>query len=268
MSARRDFDRRALLGSGAAAALLAASGLSLDAQPRRGGHLRIAAADADGVMMLARMAVFDTLTEVAPDGGLRGELATDWTGGADAKTWRLSLRDDAVFHDGRPFAPEDALGALAAPFSPVAPMIADMRTVSGALEVALLAPDPDFPYRLSDPALAVGPGGPVPESMGDWVGTGLYHLVRGAEGRHFLGRRMDDHYKDGRAGWFDAVDAITVTDLDVRVEALRDGHVDVIEAEAEEKPALTASNAITTPRVVSGRARLDDWRIGERWWRA
>ena len=105
-------DRRALFASGAAAALLAASGLSAETLPRRGGRLRIAAADGQGVAAVARGAVFETLTEVAPDGLLRGELATGWHGSADARHWRVDLREGAVFHDGRPLTADDVLATL------------------------------------------------------------------------------------------------------------------------------------------------------------
>ncbi|MDA0961817.1 MAG: peptide ABC transporter substrate-binding protein, partial [Proteobacteria bacterium] len=93
-------DRRALFTTGAAAALLAASGVSLDAAPQRGGRLRLAVPRGDLFEAAARGALYDTLTDVGPDGLLRGELATDWTTDAQARDWRLTLRRDVRFHDG------------------------------------------------------------------------------------------------------------------------------------------------------------------------
>ena len=255
-------DRRALFASGAAAALLAATGLSADSLPRRGGRLRIAAADGAGVAAVARGAVFETLTEVAPDGLLRGELATGWQGSADAKTWRIALRTDAVFHNGAGFGARDALATLQRPDSPVAGAIAEARAVSGGLEITLTQGDPDFPYRLADPALAIAPGGIMPAAMEDWRGTGLYRVVTARDGRQYLGRRVDAHWKDGQAGWVDAVEVIAITDADVRDEALRDGFVDI----AETGEGLGKGDHVGQPRVVSDRARFDDGRIAERWW--
>lgn len=265
---RRHLDRRALFASGAAAALLAASGLSAEDRPQRGGRLRIAAADAAGVLSVARLAVFDTLTEVAPDGILRGELATGWRGSPDARHWQIDLRDDAVFHDGRPFVAADAIGALTAPASPVAATIAEARAATGGIEITLRAGDADFPYRLSTPALAIAPGGIVPADMADWTGTGLYRLAEARQGRHFLGRRMDAHYKDGQAGWFDSVEAIAISDAEVRAEALRDGFVEVAEDPAGADNILPSSGSIARPATISTRGRFDDGRVAERWWMA
>lgn len=265
---RRQLDRRALFASGAAAALLAASGLSAGTRPRRGGRLRIAAADGAGVMSVARMAVFDTLTEVAADGLLKGELATGWHGSADACDWRIDLREDAAFACGRPFAAADAAAALLAPGSPVAGRIAAAVAVPGGLEIRLRASDADFPYRLSDPALAVAPGGPVPASMSDWSGTGLYRLVQGRDGRRYLGRRVERHYKDGAAGWVESVEVVALTDPATRAEALRGGFVDVAEDPAGAAPGLASAASAGRPATVSDRGRLDDGRIAERWWMA
>lgn len=88
--------RRGLLKTGAAAGVLAASGLPLRAQ-QRGGTLRLGLAGAntsdswdsrthsDSYMIMASHgAVFDCLTEVAANGELVGELAESWEASADA----------------------------------------------------------------------------------------------------------------------------------------------------------------------------------------
>ena len=60
----RRMDRRALFTSGAAAALLAASGLPALATPRRGGRLRLAVPRDGSLMQLAKGAAQDNLTEI------------------------------------------------------------------------------------------------------------------------------------------------------------------------------------------------------------
>ncbi len=73
---RQRLDRRALFASGAAAALLAARGLSAGVLPKRGGKLRLALSGAarsddwtrgDGLFMqVAKLGlVYETLTEIA-----------------------------------------------------------------------------------------------------------------------------------------------------------------------------------------------------------
>ena len=105
-------DRRALFASGAAAALLAASGLSVGASPRAGGSLRLAVPRDGSLARIATGAMFDTLTEVAPDGTLKGELATSWQGSADARLWSFRLQDAVRFHDGTELKPRHVVSAL------------------------------------------------------------------------------------------------------------------------------------------------------------
>jgi ABC-type transport system substrate-binding protein len=267
-------DRRALFTTGAAAALLAASGVSLDAAPRRGGRLRLAVPRGDLFDAAARGALYDTLTDVGPDGLLRGELATDWTTDAQARDWRLTLRRDVRFHDGRPFTAEDAAAALAG-HGVKARLDADVDV----LRVVLDAPDPDLPYRLADPALVMqGPGaGDLP------AGTGPYALRSLRPGRHLIADRVLPHHKDGQSAWFDSIEIAVIPDAAVRAEALRDGFVDVAALPdagvlvnrpgllfhpSEAEASLVAAQEITRPRNVGTRAPLDDGRIAQRWWRA
>ncbi|MCG8453484.1 MAG: hypothetical protein MI717_09935, partial [Spirochaetales bacterium] len=90
--------RRGLLQTGAAAAVLSATGMPLRAQAKRGGKLTAGLSGAntsdswDGrthsdlfMIASAHGTVFDALTEVAADGSLKGELAESWEASPDAK---------------------------------------------------------------------------------------------------------------------------------------------------------------------------------------
>lgn len=268
-------DRRALFTSGAAAALLAASGVSLSAAPRRGGRLRLAVPRADARFEAAmRGAVYETLTEVGPDGLLRGELATSWSSDAAGREWVLELRNDARFHDDRPFTSDDAAHTLR-----THGLMADFD-VDGAhrLRLRLDAPNPQLPYLLADPQMVMLPCGAETATP---VGTGLYQVQRYQEERHFLGRRVQPHYKDGQAGWFDEVEIAIIPDAAVRAEALRDGFVDVADLPRAEglgdtsalilRPdpetiELAAREGVGVPKQLGSRAPLDDGRIAQRWW--
>lgn len=276
-------DRRALFASGAAAALLSAAGVSLDAAPVPGGRLRLAVPRADGLMeAVARASVFDTLTEIAPDGVLRGELATGWRASPDARVWLFDLRRDAVFHDGTRLTAGDVAASLRAHDAPeLAGVLSAEATAPAQLRLELAEGNPHLPYLLSDPRLIVGPAGEVAAPFEAWIGTGRYRLERARAGRHFLGQRVDPHYKDGRAGWADSVEIIVIPDAGVRAEALRDGYVDVAAlplAEglagggflchpSPENIALAARRDVGMPRRIGARAALDDGRIAERWWK-
>ncbi|MGD9864657.1 MAG: ABC transporter substrate-binding protein [Pseudodonghicola sp.] len=272
-------DRRALFTSGAAAALLAASGVSLAASPRPGGHLRLAVPRDGSLDRVARGAVFDGLTEIGPDGVLRPELAATWTGSADARHWRFELREGVVFHDGRALGVEDAVASVLAWQVPGLIRVEAERPRTVLLELA--AGDPDLPYHLAAADRIVAPGGRIDLALGDAVGTGAYRVDRAQDGRHFRATRVDGHYKQGQAGWVDSVEVIVIPDAAVRAEALRDGFVDVAALPASdgllgrgeflyhpsaENMALAARRGVGIPRRIGSRAALDDGRIAERWW--
>ncbi|MEL6452812.1 MAG: ABC transporter substrate-binding protein [Pseudomonadota bacterium] len=252
------FDRRALFASGAAAALLAATGAA--AVPQRGGRLR--AALSEGLFAQAVTAtVYDNLTEIAADGTLRGELATEWSSNADATTWRFTLRDGVAFHDGTAL---DAQAVTSLPLN---------VTVRGAheVEICLSAPNPNLPYVLAKPWFEV--------RAGNGAGTGLYRPSTQTQ-RHFIAHRVEDHWKRG-AGWFDTVEFVQFSADHVRGEALRDGLVDVADVvtlddyadprdfqtlPTAHAPTHIASRAVTVPVTVGKSWPLDNLRMAERWW--
>ncbi|WP_121061135.1 ABC transporter substrate-binding protein [Chachezhania antarctica] len=271
-------DRRALVASGAAAALLAATGMASAGTPRRGGRLRIALARPDGdVLPVARAAVFDTLAEIGPDGVLRSELATGWESDADAVVWDIRLRQGVTFHDGTRLMAEDAAGSLS---NAGMTGLRDIAAVSrDRLRLVLDAPDPNLPFRLADPELIVSSGGTGVDDPESWNGTGLYQTLSARPGRHFLGRRLERHYKDGQAGWADMVECVVVPDAMVRAEALAGGHVDVAERPGDlmlnddlaKLPAqlhgqIAARRTVGIPARVGTRGPMDDLRLAERWW--
>lgn len=260
-------DRRALFTSGAAAALLAASGLSA-ATPRSGGRLRLALPrDSGSFDLVWRGAVFESLTEVAPNGVLRSELATGWSSSPDARIWDIDLRPDVFFHDGSVLQAADVVASLAGQVGIV------KAQALGKLQVRLELsnPNPDLPFQLADPMIMSTTG----------EGTGLYRPDRLQPDRHFLGQRVAKHYKDGQAGWLDSFEIIVIPDATVRAEALRDGFVDVAELPepkglrgrgdfiyhpSADHMALAALAGVGMPKVIGTRSALDDGRLGERWW--
>lgn len=276
-------DRRALFTSGAAAALLAATGTSLAASPRAGGALRLALPRESGLLdLVARGAVLDCLTEIAPDGLLRAELASAWESRDAAQIWRFDLRQDVSFHDGTPLQAADVVASLQG------------RSVAGAdqmsvtaldlyrVEIQLAQPNPHLPYLLAGPDHVIAPQGAVNVPLAQLVGSGCYQVERAQDGRHFRATKVAGHYKDGQAGWVDSLEVIVIPDAAVRAEALRDGFVDVaaLPQPAEllkrggflyhpsaEDMALATRSDVGIPRVVGQQSALDDGRIAERWWR-
>lgn len=273
MSNRR-LDRRALFASGAAAALLAATGVSAGPLPTRGGALRLAVSGAaredswthgHGLFMqIARIGiVYETLTEVAADGTLRPDLATGWRSHDAGRRWAFDLRTDAVFHDGAPFTAADAAASLVALG---AVSVIDRHTIELRLEDADLA----LPFKLATvpmrPAHAREAG----------IGTGLYTLRRFIPGRQLIADRVTTHRKDGVAGWFDTVELVSIPAAAVRAQAVAEYLVDG--ADIEDATALRAlsdiavfdghavARSVTVPPLTGTTALFDDLRAPQRWW--
>ncbi|WIY26860.1 ABC transporter substrate-binding protein [Parasedimentitalea psychrophila] len=277
-------DRRALFASGAAAALLAATGTSLSAAPLRGGILRLAVPrDGDLLDLVARGALYHSLTEVSPDGVLRGELASHWHSSQDARIWTFDLRPAVRFHDDQEMTARDVVASLAAHVLPDGVEVLEYSVLSELqLQIELSASNPDFPYLLADPALFIARDGRVDAPLAQACGTGCYRVERYQQNRHFRAARVAGHFKDGQAGWADQIEVIVIPDETVRAEALRDGYVDISALPdpkglikrgdfrylpSQQDIAIATHSGVGVPRVIGRRAALDDGRIAERWWR-
>lgn len=274
---RKPLDRRALFASGAAAALLAATGVSAGPLPRRGGKLRLALSGAtrsddwqhgQGLFMqVARLGlVFETLTEIAADGTLRGALATSWSQSDDARVWTFQLRESVKFHDGAPFSAKDVVHSLSG--------LGDVRAVGAdRVDITLAEPDASLPFTLGQPVHIIRPAH-APQSG---IGTGLYAVQRFAAGQQLLARRLPTHWKDGEAGWFDSVELVSIPSAEVRVQAVAEYLVDgadIVDASALSGyddiavfDGLAVSRSIAMPMTL-GRGVLDDLRAPQRWWGA
>lgn len=267
-------DRRALFASGAAAALLAATGASLADSPKSGGTLRLAVPRDDSLEQIARGAVFDTLTEIAPDGTLRAELATGWQTDAGARVWTFDLRTDVQFHDGAPLGVVDILAVL--------DEVGRAEALnSGRLRLELAEANPGLPFLLADSRFVITRDGQGVTPLKSANGTGCYRVDRAEDDRHFLGHKVEAHYKAGQAGWIDAIEIIVIPDAHVRAEALRDGFVDAAALPhpadtrhirglrfhpSEADMALAVAAHVGVPRQIGQARALDDGRIAERWW--
>jgi ABC-type transport system substrate-binding protein len=228
----------------------------------------------DGLFMqVARQGlVFDTLTEVAADGTLRSELATDWQRRGGGRVWQFDLREGVKFHDGGMLTADDVVASLA-------PLIGRDVVAKGALSVEITLDHPmrDLPLILSQPEYVIRPA----HDLGGAIGTGLYQVVRFEAGQRLLTKRVSMHYKDGVAGWFDEVELTSITSEAVRAQALGEYLVDAVDLRdagvvaafkdvavlpSTNQPSFAVLSEVAQPARISALRPLDNLRAAERWW--
>ncbi|WP_136443425.1 ABC transporter substrate-binding protein [Pacificoceanicola onchidii] len=266
--------RRALLTTGAAAGVLAASGLPLRAMPKRGGRLRAGLGGANTsdswdarthsdlfMIAAAQGTVFDSLTEVKADGTLTGELAENWEASADAKTWTFNLRQGVTFHNGKAFGADDVIASLQmhvaegakSAAKPIVEAITDMKKITDhQVQFTLKAGNADFPYLLSDYHILMYPAGQIEEAIANGIGTGLYSVVSFEPGVRMVAKRVDSHYKGDAAGHFDEVEYIAINDNTARMNALMTGQVEAINRIDFKTEALLKANPMVRIQEVTG----------------
>ena len=242
--------RRSLLKTGAAASVIAATGLPTKVTATRGGILRLGLNGAnssdsfDGrthydtfMVNMGHGTVFDCLTEVTAAGERIGELAVSWEASVDAKIWTFNLRKGVTFHNGKSFGADDVIESLQmhtvdGTKSGAKPILAAITKIKKLgdyqVQLTLAIGNADFPFLLSDYHILMYPAGMVEEAIAKGIGTGMYKLVSFEPGVRCVVTRVDSHYKDGWAGWFDGIEAIAINDTSTRMDALINGQVDAV----------------------------------------
>ncbi|HAJ83412.1 MAG TPA: peptide ABC transporter substrate-binding protein [Rhodobacteraceae bacterium] len=256
--------RRGLLKTSAAAGVIAATGLPVKAAAKRGGTLRMGLNGAnisdswDGrthsdqfMVNMGHGTVFDCLTEVTAAGELVGELAESWEASSDAKTWTFNLRKGVTFHNGKSFGADDVIESLGmhtaegakSAAKPIISAISDMKKMGAhQVQFTLRVGNADFPFLLSDYHILMYPAGMIDEAIAKGIGTGLYKVVSFDPGLRCVLARVDSHYKDGRAGWFDGIECIAINDSFTRMNALMTGQVDAVNrVDLKAEPLLRAN---------------------------
>ncbi|PHQ85769.1 MAG: peptide ABC transporter substrate-binding protein [Thalassobium sp.] len=267
-------NRRGLLKTGVAAGVLAATGMPLRAQMMRGGKLTAGLSGANtsdswdarthsDIFMIASCqgAVFDSLTEVAADGSLVGELAESWEASADAKTWTFNLRQGVTFHNGKSFGADDVIESLQmhvgedskSAAKPIVEAIAEMNKITDSqVQFVLAAGNADFPYLMSDYHIMMYPAGMIEEAIANGIGTGLYQVQSFDPGVRMVATRYADHYKGDSAGFFDEIEYIAINDNTARMNALMTGQVDAINRIDFKTEALLNANPNVRIQEVTG----------------
>ncbi|MER8417535.1 ABC transporter substrate-binding protein [Mesorhizobium sp. M1329] len=218
------------------------------AEPKQGGHLRIAIARGDTSDNLDPSILNNThpinvtwqlrnnLVEIGANSEAVPELAESWEPSKDAKTWHFKLRKGVMFHNGKTFDAEDAAYSINYHTRPgsksgAAGFLSDVESVksdgSDTLVVTLKNGNADLPYMLGDYHLQVVPAGTT--DFSDGMGTGGYTLVEYEPGVRALVKRNPNYWKAGRAH-VDEIETLVIADDNARTTALRTNQIDVMNA--------------------------------------
>lgn len=228
----------------------AASTLAVRAEaatPKKGGSMRIGMGHGsttdtldsgtfeNGFTTLIGMTFSNNLTEVGPDGNVRGELAESYEASADAATWRFKLRSGVTFQNGKSLTTQDVIdsinhhrgddskSAAKGLLSAVTEISADGDTVVFKLSSG----NADFPVIMTDYHLSVRPSNG--DGTIDWasgIGTGGYALKNFEPGVRAEMVRNPNYFKET---YVDDVTVLSIVDVTARQNALMNGDVDIID---------------------------------------
>lgn len=291
-----ELSRRRLLGSlaaGAASALLLPASVWAKGPPRRGGVLRVSAANNPSTLdpMTGRSGfdhpmlypLFDTLVEfdyatISPKPG----LAKSWAF-KDPTTLVLDLQDGVLFHDGTKLdaaavkynldrSMKDARSAVKTDLGSVASV-----DVTGPLQVTLKlkVPDSALPLVLSDRAgMMFSPKAAEELAAGTDrkpVGTGAFTFVSWTDNAKLVLRRNDKYWRSNRP-WLDGLEFQIIPELNTGLRSVTAGENDFVYqlSRQQQRVVERASNLefVASPTLIThmiyfnmGRKPFSDLRV-------
>ena len=210
--------------------------------------------------------IFDRLVEPDAKLGMHPGLAESWTV-VNPTTWRIKLRADAKFHDGKPVTADDVVFSLErarnvpnspAPFSNNVSGVTGLTAVDATtLEVKTEAPTPDLMERVGFVYIlqrAAAQGKSLQDyNKGDGtVGSGPYKFKEWVPGDRVVLTRNDAYW--GRKPDFETVTIKFISNDAARVAALRSGSVDLIDGvPPADLPTLEKTAGIKVHTTASAR---------------
>jgi peptide/nickel transport system substrate-binding protein len=195
--------------------------------------------------------VYDTPIAVTVDGDFVPELATDWSPSEDGLTWTLTIRDDAVFHDGEPVTAEDVAFSMQLykdtedfPYLPSYASYFETIEATDGTTVELTTAEPLGNFESNIVFMYVLPKhiwedveDPLEFENEEMIGSGPFMMADYSQGEFTQLDANPDYW--GGAPAIDGVIFQTYSNADARVSALTNGEVDAIsEFPATAVPAL------------------------------
>jgi peptide/nickel transport system substrate-binding protein len=184
--------------------------------------------------------VYDAPITINAAGEYQPELATDWSVSDDGLTWTMTIRDDAVFHDGEPLTAEDVAYTIqlykdteAFPFLPSYAAPFETIEATDPTTVTLTTADPIANFEASMAFIYVLPkhiweaeADPVEFENAEMIGSGPFKLKEASRGE-FVELASNEDYWNTPPN-VDGLIFQTIENDDARVTALTTSQVDAI----------------------------------------
>lgn len=268
---RRDFIQFGLaLGLSATAASTLFS-KAVRAEPKKGGTFRIALGSGATTDTLDPATYPDTfnglfgwgslrssLTEVAADGSIVGDVAESFEPGDGAKTWAFKLRKGIEFHNGKSVDADDVVASInhhrsEESKSAAKSLLADVTDVKAdgkdTVIFTLKAGNADFPYISSDYHMPIMPAKDGKVEWQSGIGTGPYAMTTFEPGVKGAAKRFANYHGET---WFDEIEVLSVLDVAARTNALVSGEVHCIDRVDLKTSNLLAQTPDLTLAEVAG----------------
>lgn len=201
-------------------------------RPHYGGTLHVETTDdawnrGDG---LARRLVYDGLTQVDANGGVKPALALEWTQDNNNHRWQFRLRPGVHFHDGTSLTSTAVVAALIASCRTDCPWTA-VKSVGSLVVFTNDSPMPNLPALLAgDPFLIVLSATGDGRTPGNSIGTGPFQVSGFNNG--VLSLTANENCWSGRP-FADAVEIRVHRPVREQWLDLTMGRADVVEVPAE-----------------------------------
>lgn len=201
--------------------------LSVGAEPDNLDPWLSAASDTEAIFHN----VFEGLVLYDEQGAIIPGLAESWELSEDRLTYTFHLRDDVVFHNGKPMTSEDVLYSydMLSGLTSGEPLSSRFAVVT-----ELEAPDDyTFVMTISEPnaafiqstRVAVLPKGYEEQATAP-VGTGPYAFVEYVPGQKVVLEKNEDYYEESRMAQIDEAEFYIMTDESSIIMALQSGQLD------------------------------------------
>ncbi len=243
---RRNLLRAGIAGAGLltlaacrSAADASSASASGSAAPRRGGTLTVASSIdftpsllfAQSANTLVQRLVFNTLTRYDDQLQPQPELATSWQLAADGRSVTLKLRENVLFHSGRPFTADDVVFAVKNLQNPV--RSAQLRSTAVAVTDFQKAGDHELTLVLAHPVsnlfdlfefMIITDSASVEDAVAgkQLIGTGPFTFTGRSPGASISFARNPKYWNPGRP-YLDGVEIRIIPQTDSLLSSLKTG---------------------------------------------